>query len=211
MRALPSATKKKTITLAVLLCIGILSCIHPLYPHDMFLQHAATVIIMGLLAYDIRVGFLSYRAFLGISLFVLLHITGARYVYSFVPYNDWSVSVFGWDINAYFGFRRNHYDRVVHFLFGILIFPFLVELFGKKGGLSLKMSVLLAWLGIQTFSMLYEIFEWLLTLMLSGNAAENYNGQQGDMWDAHKDMALAMVGSTLAALVYRAGRKWRNG
>ena len=45
----------------------------------------------------------------------------------------------------------------------------------------------------------YEVFEWQLTLWLSGDAAENYNGQQGDVWDAQKDMALAMLGATLSA------------
>ena len=59
----------------------------------------------------------------------------------------------------------------------------------------------MAWLLIQTYSMLYEVFEWLLTVFLSGDQAENYNGQQGDPWDAHKDMALAMIGSTISLLV----------
>lgn len=173
----------------------------------MFLQHAATVIILGLLWYDTRKNFLSYPAFLGIGLFVLLHIIGARYVYSFVPYNEWSKNVFGWDLDAYFGFQRNHYDRLVHFLFGILVFPFLFELFARKFRLSAGMAILLTWLGIQTFSMVYELFEWLLTLLLSSQEAENYNGQQGDMWDAHKDMALAMLGSSLAALYYAFRKK----
>ena len=49
-------------------------------------------------------------------------------------------------------------------------------------------------------SMAYEIFEWLLTVFLSPEDADSYNGQQGDMWDAQKDMALALVGSTLSAI-----------
>ena len=46
---------------------------------------------------------------------------------------------------------------------------------------------------------LYEIFEGLLTLMVAPEMADGYNGQQGDMWDAQKDMGLAFVGSLLAA------------
>ena len=53
---------------------------------------------------------------------------------------------------------------------------------------------------VQTGSMLYELFEWVLTLVLSPEAADNFNGQQGDMWDAQKDMAAAMVSSTLTAV-----------
>ena len=55
---------------------------------------------------------------------------------------------------------------------------------------------------IQTGSMIYELFEWLLTIVMSSDAADSYNGQQGDMWDAQKDMALAMLGSTAMLLFY---------
>ena len=60
----------------------------------------------------------------------------------------------------------------------------------------------MAWLIIQTGSMVYELFEWLLTIVLSPEHADNYNGQQGDIWDAQKDMVLAMMGSTLMAVYY---------
>jgi len=42
----------------------------------------------------------------------------------------------------------------------------------------------------------------MLTLFISGEGATDYNGQQGDIWDAQKDMALAMLGSTLMTIVY---------
>jgi len=51
----------------------------------------------------------------------------------------------------------------------------------------------------------YEVFEWVLTLFVSEARASNYNGQQGDAWDAQKDMALALAGALLIApvLVWR--------
>jgi len=60
----------------------------------------------------------------------------------------------------------------------------------------------MAWLMIQTGSMIYELFEWLLTIVMSSDAADSYNGQQGDMWDAQKDMALALLGSTAILFLY---------
>ena len=42
---------------------------------------------------------------------------------------------------------------------------------------------------------MYELLEWGVAVFLSPEMAENYNGQQGDIWDAHKDMILAMIGS----------------
>ena len=55
---------------------------------------------------------------------------------------------------------------------------------------------------IQTCSMLYELFEWLLTIVMESEVADYYNGQQGDVWDAQKDMALALLGSTFILVLY---------
>ena len=56
-------------------------------------------------------------------------------------------------------------------------------------------------MSIQAFSMIYELFEWGIAVSLSEGMAESYNGQQGDMWDAHKDMGLAMIGSMIAWII----------
>ena len=45
---------------------------------------------------------------------------------------------------------------------------------------------------------LYEVAEWILAVVMSSAQAEAYNGQQGDMWDAQKDMALQFVAGLLA-------------
>ncbi len=42
-------------------------------------------------------------------------------------------------------------------------------------------------------SLFYEWIEWLIAIGLSPEEAENYNGQQGDIWDTHKDMLLATL------------------
>jgi putative membrane protein len=55
--------------------------------------------------------------------------------------------------------------------------------------------------------MLYEVFEWLLSVFLSPDQAEAYNGQQGDMWDPQKDMALAMLGAILMILILKMVKK----
>lgn len=64
------------------------------------------------------------------------------------------------------------------------------------------MKIIIVWAFIQTASMISELFEWALTLVMSSQAANDYNGQQGDMWDAQKDMVLAMFGSTILAMIY---------
>ena len=140
-------------------------------------------------------------AFVGLVCFTILHVIGARYIYSYVPYKEFAVSV-GIVDSGFFQDPRNHYDRLVHFSFGILLFPYLVYVCKKCFKQQRFIAVFMAWLMIQTGSMIYELFEWLLTIVMSSDAADCYNGQQGDMWDAQKDMALALLGSTTMLLFY---------
>jgi putative membrane protein len=51
---------------------------------------------------------------------------------------------------------------------------------------------------VTAFSGIYEVFEWLLTVVMAQHDADAYNGQQGDLWDAQKDIGIAMIGSVIA-------------
>ena len=44
-------------------------------------------------------------------------------------------------------------------------------------------------------SAVYEIAEWVAAMTFAPDWADAYNGQQGDLWDAQRDMALAWRGS----------------
>jgi putative membrane protein len=66
-------------------------------------------------------------------------------------------------------------------------------------------SALLAFQFILASSAVYEMLEWAITLILAPELAAEYNGQQGDMWDAQKDMALAALGSLLVLLISAIG------
>ena len=70
----------------------------------------------------------------------------------------------------------------------------------RHGGLSPRLSCWHAFLFIGAASALYEIFEWLLTIILAPGMAADYNGQQGDPWDSQKDMAIAIAGAAIACL-----------
>jgi putative membrane protein len=193
----------KKIVWTILVLLAILSCFDVAYPKDVMLHHIGTLIILIILAADIRKEFLSFFAFACIALFNVFHIIGAHWLYSYVPYNDWAVSLFGWDINAYFGFTRNQYDRFVHFVSGFLFYPYLLEYYRRRVKLSMPVANLVSWLAIQTLGMLYEVMEWYVSILLSPESTENYNGQQGDIWDAHKDMALALLSSSMVYVYYR--------
>lgn len=172
---------------------------------NMYINNIGTLFLVGLMVLDIRKNVLSRLGFYGLLMFSILHSIGACWLYSFVPYNDWMITLFNFDLQSFFGFTRNHYDRLVHFSFGLLLLPATKDLIINNCNTYLKITqaLFVAFLGIQTFSMLYELFEWSLALTLSEGMAESYNGQQGDIWDAHKDMALALVGSIISYVFIR--------
>jgi putative membrane protein len=172
---------------------------------NMYINNIGTLFLVGLMVLDIRKNVLSRLGFYGLWMFSILHSIGACWLYSFVPYNDWMITLFNFDLQSFFGFTRNHYDRLVHFSFGLLLLPATKDLIINNCNTYLKITqaLFIAFLGIQTFSMGYELFEWSLALTLSEGMAESYNGQQGDVWDAHKDMALALVGSIISYVFIR--------
>jgi putative membrane protein len=47
-------------------------------------------------------------------------------------------------------------------------------------------------------SMLFELIEWFVAEVFGGDLGVAYLGTQGDVWDAHKDMALASLGALVA-------------
>ncbi len=193
--------KTKLALTLFLVIVAIITCINPIYPDEQLLQHIGTVLLLIPLITDIFKKKMPMLAFAGIVCFTLLHIIGARYIYSYVPYKEVAVSlgIVGTD---FFQDSRNHYDRLVHFSFGLLLFPYLVYICRNYFKQQSSISIIMAWLMVQTGSMIYEMFEWLLTIIMTANDAENYNGQQGDIWDPQKDMGLALLGSTIMLFFY---------
>ena len=49
--------------------------------------------------------------------------------------------------------------------------------------------------------MLYEVIEWAAAVTFGGEVGQAYLGTQGDVWDAHKDMALATLGAVICMAV----------
>lgn len=171
---------------------SVVSLIDPIYPEQQWLQHAGTPVVVPLLFLAARRCYLSNFAFVCLTSFLLLHVIGARYMYSEVPGGE-SLKWFALGSNNE---GRNHFDRLVHLAFGILVMPALVEALRRR--LSLGWARFAAVLIILAISSVYEIFEWLLTMMAAPHDALRYNGQQGDVWDMQKDMALAWVGALVA-------------
>jgi putative membrane protein len=193
--------------LAILFIAWAASCIDLPYPKYFALQHVPTVLAVILLVVVDRKWPLGRLSFTLIIVFLLLHVLGARYLYSYVPYDDWSQWLFGVNITEHFGFGRNHYDRLVHFAFGLLFTLPLWQVLEVRLGLRSFWPATLAITCILAASAVYEIIEWGMAMFFAPDWAESYNGQQGDVWDAQRDMALAGAGAIIAALLIAVLRK----
>lgn len=184
--------------LAALLAFALIVAVswwRPLWPAEQALHHSLTVLaVAGLLWAQWRLR-LPLGSFVLVLAFLTLHTIAARWIYSYVPYEQWWRSLTG---SALLGGERNHFDRLVHFAYGLLLAPVLVRV-ARDGGAGRARAWLSAVQVIVSTGALYELFEWAIALTLAPDAAEAYNGQQGDVWDAHQDMALALLGGALGA------------
>ena len=142
---------------------------------------------VGLLAFTQRRFPLSSLCLHLFAIHSLILALGGHYTYAKVPLGDW--------VRDAFGLARNYYDRVGHFAQGFIPAIFVRELLLRKTPLQrggwlnfLVVCVCLA------FSACYEFFEWW-TAALTGEAASDFLGTQGDPWDTQWDMFLATVGA----------------
>ena len=194
--------------LAAFLVLFPLSWINAASTIDLVLQHTPTVLVLAILIATDRRHPLGNLSFTMLFAYVMLHVLGARYLYSFVPYDSWAEQCFGVNLSDLFGWERNHYDRLVYLCFGLLVFfparEIVMRLMGVRVGWSFAVAVGL----IVVLGTVYELAEWFVAMVMSPQAAENYNGQRGDVWDAHRDMALALGGAVFSALL-AAGLQWR--
>ena len=128
-----------------------------------------------------------------IALHIMLLCVGGHYTYARVPLFNW--------IEPYFGWHRNHFDRLGHFMQGFVPALIARELFIRLRvvnavGWRLAIIILIC-MGI---SALYELLEWA-TALYSGEAASAFLGTQGDVWDTQEDMFMALVGAICALLI----------
>lgn len=182
---------------AVLGVIWLALAIAPAYRQDWLLENVLVVIAVPLLA---RYGpslRLSDASYVCLFIFFTLHLIGAHYTYSEVPYDRWYTWVTERTLSADLGLERNQYDRLVHFLYGLLMALPVIELLDARARPSGLWRWLLPVLFLLSHGGIYECIEWLAASVFGGELGQAYLGTQGDVWDAQKDTSLAAMGAVL--------------
>ncbi len=133
---------------------------------------------------------LSDLSYLLIFIFVMLHCYGAFYAYTSNALGEW--------IKQRYDLWRNPYDRIVHFSFGLLIAYPAREILMNKYRVSNRLSWLLPIEIAFSLGTIFEMIEWGVAALTDSATGDTYVATQGDVWDAHKDIALAALGAALS-------------
>jgi putative membrane protein len=172
---------------AALLASLALSALRPYEGSTWAMEVAPVVIVLPILWASHRRFPLSPLLYALIFAHALVLMLGGHYTYARVPLGDW--------MRDAFAFERNHYDRIGHFMQGLVPAIAARELLLRRTGLArggwlftVVTAVALA------ISALYELIEWGAAVAL-GSGADEFLGTQGDPWDTQKDMAMAWLGA----------------
>lgn len=125
--------------------------------------------------------------------YILLHIYGAEYTYAENPFGYW--------LKDTLHLQRNHYDRIVHCSFGLLLAYPMRDYFKNHFKWPNWVCWTLPCEITLSFGAMYELIEWLVADIFFPAEGDAYLGTQGDVWDAQKDMGIAFTGAIVAMLL----------
>lgn len=159
-----------------------------------FVENLTIVIIVAILGvlYVRGIRF-SNTAYALMAVLIFLHTIGGHYTFERVP--------FGW-VTDFFGFERNHFDRIAHFSVGFYAYAVAEWLFAKRLVANRFMLFTYPIFVIATIAMSYELIEWVYAANADPLAGAAYLGSQGDIWDAQKDMLADTLGAICAMVLF---------
>jgi len=177
--------------------------INPTDRKTWFVENLTVWIILAviLILYACKVRF-SSAAYAFMFVLIYLHTIGGHYTFALVPFDR---------VTDYFGFARNHFDRIAHFSVGFYAFAVAEWLYLKKMVSNRFLLFTYPIFLIATIAMSYELVEWIYAAKAPAADALNYLGSQGDIWDAQKDMLADTLGAIFATGVFFTVRKlWKG-
>ncbi len=186
--------KSHKIVYGIYIIIWIVMAINPKYPDDWLLENILIFILFPFVFFMDKKHNYTLLSIIFLLIFSSFHSLGAHYTYAEMEYFD--------IITQFFGFERNHFDRLVHFLFGLLVFRILFEMIISSSR-NIKSALLFTLSMIISISAIYELLEYLAVVILYPELGMAFLGTQGDIWDAHKDTLAACIGAFINIIFYQ--------
>jgi len=165
-------------------------------PHDRavwWAENIPVLVIVALLVLISRGFRFSNTSYVMMIIFIVLHTIGGHYTFERVPFGA---------ISQFFGFERNHFDRVAHFSVGFYAYPIAEFLMVKRLVHTRWIIALFPVFAIVTVAGAYEIIEWQYALNSDPSAGLAVLGSQGDIWDAQKDILADTLGAILVMAMF---------
>lgn len=186
-------TKYHKFLITVFAAVWIWAAIAPNYREDWLFENILVILFVPAIIWSGRYLRLSNLSYTLITVFSVLQLVGSHYTFAEVP--------FGRVLADWFGAERNSYDRLVHFLWGLLILYPAREIIMRAVKVVNGWSYYFAFDVIVSLSAIFEIFEWVGARLVSAELGTAYLGMQGDIFDAQKDMAMAALGALAAVAI----------
>ena len=182
--------------LAILIIIFLATGYHPRAGRlSWFLEVVPAFIGILILIFTYKKFPLSNWIYGAVFLHTLILVYGGYYTYAQTPLGNYFKDLL--DLS------RNHYDRIGHFALGFFPVFIIKEVLLRKTKLQrdgwfyfIVFSIVLA---IAAF---WELIEWWTSLVVAPGVGQAYLGTQGDIWDAHWDMLLAVIGAIISLSLF---------
>src|SRR5215210_2021398 len=129
-----------------------------------------------------------------IFFYLFVQSYGGHYTYALAPPFNW--------LRDELGLARNHYDRVAHFMLGFLMAIPIREILLRYISTSRRWLAFITAAIVLAIGAFYEFIEWWVAVLVTPELGDKFLGTQGDIWDTHWDMFLALVGAILALAVF---------
>ena len=186
--------KYPALLLILVILFGIWSAINPIDTRlTWFLETLPVMLALPVLLLTCRRFPLTRLTYTLIALHAVILMLGAHYSYAKVPLGFWMQDWFGW--------TRNNYDKIGHFMQGFGPAIYTREILARTS--PLRRGKWLGFLSVAVplaFSAVYEIFEWMASLS-DPTDTEAFLGTQGYIWDTQSDMFLCLIGSIVALIL----------
>lgn len=158
------------------------------------LEASPAIVGLLVLVFTYRKFRLPTYLYIVISIHIIVLLVGAHYSYAKVPLGFW--------MEDWFGFTRNNYDKIGHFMQGVSPALLTIELLHRTT--SLRTTGWTCFISIcvaEAISALYEIIEWIASLS-NPTDTEAFLGTQGYIWDTQSDMLMCLIGASFSVFVY---------
>ncbi len=185
--------KSHKIVYGIYVLVWIIMAMNPKYPQDWLLENVLVFLVFPFIIWMDKKHNYTLLSIILLLLFASLHSLGSHYTYAEMEHFN--------VITQFFGFERNHFDRLVHFLFGLLLFRILFEMI-TPGIATVKTALLFTLTMIISISAIYEILEWFAVILFQPELGAAFLGTQGDIWDAQQDTLVATIGALINIAFY---------